>query len=65
MPSLLFLHGFSLTVALQFVIAKTDLLDDTTLFCVHKLVVNLYSKRINRLNVTGLGSGNETNKWHR
>ena len=33
MPSLLFSHGFSLTVALQFVIAKTDLLDDTTLLC--------------------------------
>ena len=62
MPSLLFSHGFSLTVALQFVIAKTDLLDDTTLFCVHKLVVNLYSKLMNWLNVR---SGNETNKWHR
>ena len=62
MPSLLFSHGFSLTVALQFVIAKTDLLDDTTLFCVHKLVD---SKLKNWLNVTRLGSGNETNKWHR
>lgn len=52
----------SLTVALQFVIAKTNLPDDTTLFCVHKLVVNLYIKLMNWLNVTRLGSGNETNR---